>query len=187
MSPSPEVDLSSPEFGDDLPMGPPTPAEGFGGRGSRPRDGAVDHRLPNHRAPSPPLEADEKGFTETATAARARAMSWHESVVPDESADPAADEPAEETAEMTRRKDQELGYELFGHSHGALDVPGQRALGITSPMMQARHARAGTDGLPKKGGPVPMDEDVEMAGGAWELDSPEDVELEELDGLFTDF
>jgi hypothetical protein len=81
LSPSPEIDLSSPELDDSLPMGPPTPGESFSGRSSLTRDGTVDRRTPRNRAPTPPLEADEKGFTETATAVRARGMSLHEPIV----------------------------------------------------------------------------------------------------------
>jgi len=55
-------------------------------------------------------------------------------------------------------------------------------------MIPARRARTGMDGMHRKAGELmPMDEDVEVGGATWELDSPEDVELDELDGMFTDF
>jgi hypothetical protein len=189
LSPSPEIDLSSPELDDSLPMGPPTPGESFSGRSSLTRDGSVDHRIPRNRAPTPPLEADEKGFTETATAVRARGMSLHEPTV-QVSIETAEehdmhDEPAEETPEMTHRKDQELGYELFGQTHVVIGVPNQRIL-ASSPMMRPRHLSE-ADNVAKKTDLASQREDVEMVECSWELDSPENVELDELDGMFSGF
>ena len=189
LSPSPEIDLSTPELDDDLPMGPPTPGESFSGRSSLARDGTVDRRMPRNRAPTPPLEADEKGFTETATAVRARGMSLQEPAikasveVSEEEA--MQDEPVEETPEMTRRKDQELGYELFGQTHSALSVPNQRIL-TGSPLIQPRHGPV-VETVVKKVEAASQQEDVEMGNGSWELDSPENVELDELDGMFSGF
>ena len=189
LSPSPEIDLSNPELDDDLPMAPPTPGESFSGRSSMSREGTADRRIPRNRAPTPPLEADEKGFTETATAVRARGMSLHEPVVhvsvevTEEQS--MHDEPVEETPEMTHRKDQELGYELFGQAHGALDVPNQRIL-TSSPTMQPRHGSV-VETVVKKANVASQQEDVEMGECSWELDSPENVELDELDGMFTGF
>ena len=182
MSPSPEVDLSHPDFDRDLPMGPPTPGESFSGRSSLTRDGHVDHRLPSNRAPSPPLEADEKGFTETATAVRARGMSMHEPQV-QVSVEVEQSPPAEETAEMRHRRDQEAGYELFGQSTGALGVPSQKIL-TSSPLMTSRQETTVTFASSVT---VVNHEDVEMGDGIWDLDSPENVELDELDGLFSGF
>jgi len=55
--------------------GPPTPPGSFSARSSlAPHD--LHHRLShNHRAASPPLEGDEKEFTQTATSARERTSS----------------------------------------------------------------------------------------------------------------
>jgi hypothetical protein len=68
LSPSPEVDLSSPEFGEDH--------ADMDGRGSG-SGSFSDHRqhrlLHNHRAASPPLEGDEREFTQTASSVRERA------------------------------------------------------------------------------------------------------------------
>ena len=190
LSPSPEFSFSSPELDEDLPMAPPTPGETFSGRSSVSRDGTADRRNARHRAPTPPLEADEKGFTETATAVRARGMSLHEPVVQvsievseDEN---MHEEPVEETPEMTHRKDQELGYELFGQAHGAVGVPSQRIL-TSSPMMQPRHVVSVVEAVVKKINVANQQEDVEMTESSWELDSPENVELDELDGMFSGF
>ncbi|KAL4928422.1 uncharacterized protein BDV17DRAFT_264185 [Aspergillus undulatus] len=66
-SPSPEVDLSSPDFEEgDIEAGSTRHSPGFS-----------DHRhtrlIHSHRAASPPLEGDEKEFTQTASAVRERA------------------------------------------------------------------------------------------------------------------
>lgn len=191
LSPSPEVDLSSPDLDEDHQMGPPTPGESFSGRSSLNPDGTnVENRPPPNRAPSPPLEADEKGFTETATAVRARGMSMNEStihtsieVTMDQGNRPQM-EVIEETAEMTHRRDQELGYELFGHAHGTLTVPNHPTL-LSSPMMVAKDDHAANV---KKVTALVTDiglQDVEMT--SWELRCPENVELDELDGMFSGF
>ncbi|KAL1971220.1 hypothetical protein VTN77DRAFT_172 [Rasamsonia byssochlamydoides] len=66
LSPSPEVDLSSPEFEEDQ-----ADINGHAG------NGFSDHRhhrlVHNHRAASPPLEGDEREFTQTASSVRERA------------------------------------------------------------------------------------------------------------------
>lgn len=72
-SPSPEVDLSSPDFEEgDIDL------DACGGSGSaRHSPEFPDHRhtrvVHSHRAVSPPLEGDEKEFTQTASAVRERA------------------------------------------------------------------------------------------------------------------
>ncbi|KAI9803038.1 MAG: hypothetical protein M1825_002273 [Sarcosagium campestre] len=67
LSPSPEVDLSPPEI-EEPDHDPLTPAGSFSGRSSLARDiSQLDVGLMSHRAISPPLEGDEKEFTQTAT------------------------------------------------------------------------------------------------------------------------
>lgn len=74
-SPSPEVDLSSPDFEDESmnlhgrPDGAARP--GHGGFGDHHQSNM--RMLHSHRAASPPLEGDEKEFTQTASAVRERA------------------------------------------------------------------------------------------------------------------
>ena len=190
MSPSPEVDLSSPDLDQDHPISPPTPGESFSGRSSVSREPTIgDNRVTQIRAPSPPLEADEKGFTETASAARARALS-----VNDPTPQPSVEvtmhgtgstplPPVEETAELRQKRDQELGYELFGHAHTALVVPQQGAL--NSPMIPPREDHRASA---KKAVTIVTDMDsLDADLSRWELRSPENVELDELDGMFTGF
>lgn len=68
-SPSPEVDLSSPDFEDDEHMNLNGRPDGT----SRGHDFHHHRLLHSHRAASPPLEGDEKEFTQTASAVRERA------------------------------------------------------------------------------------------------------------------
>lgn len=73
LSPSPEIDLSSPEFEEDE-----ADLTVRGSSSSRTPDSGFtvhrQHRLAhNHRAASPPLEGDEKEFTQTASSVRERA------------------------------------------------------------------------------------------------------------------
>lgn len=73
LSPSPEVDLSSPELDDlddDVPM-PGTPIGSFSGR----HTSVLVIAAQNHRAASPPLEKDEKEFTQTADGLQKRKLS----------------------------------------------------------------------------------------------------------------
>ncbi|WEW55041.1 hypothetical protein PRK78_000469 [Emydomyces testavorans] len=77
MSPSPEVDLSSPAFDHEdpgliehsTPGRPPTPTGSYSVRNTMPHNYGLSH---NTRAVSPPLEGDEKEFTLTASSVRER-------------------------------------------------------------------------------------------------------------------
>ncbi|KAJ5804632.1 uncharacterized protein N7518_000935 [Penicillium psychrosexuale] len=70
-SPSPEVDLSSPDFEE---HGDLNPSASHGGSSNHFSTASNLTRLMNsHRAASPPLEGDEKEFTQTASAVRERA------------------------------------------------------------------------------------------------------------------
>lgn len=189
-SPSPEIDLSTPDDEElvDSPDRPPTPSGSFSGRSSLARDGTnSDSQRPQNRAPSPPLEADERGFTETANAVRARGMSLNDTIV--HPSTETADEPVrmEEMIDVTNRRDQDFGFELFGQSNNALATSASSVM-LSSPMMQPRETQM-YHGARKGGDIINLDisvKDVEMTG-AWELKSPENVELDELDRLFSGF
>lgn len=180
LSPSPDVDLSSSHLDSHIPAAPPTPGESFSGRSSLNPDGTVDSRAQSMRAPSPPLEPDEKGFTETATAVRARGMSLQQPQLAVSIEEPQRMvEPVEETPEMRHRRDQELGYELFGHGHPGLQVPAQKAT-TSSPMIQPKqeHSRKLQ---------VTFDlDDVDMDETRFDLMSPESIEVDDLDVIFAD-
>lgn len=185
-SPSPEVELFSPDLDHDDPMEPPTPGEYFSARSSLNPDGTPDVRRRPNRAPSPPLEADERGFTETATAVRARGMSLHNptvqaSIEGDERQ--LATEVSDETPEQRQKRDRELGLALFGQSHSGLHVP-EHKMFSSSPMMQARPDHQAT--MAKLNMSLELD-DVEMGEAAWTITSPEEIDVDELDDMFMGF
>ncbi|OGE53401.1 hypothetical protein PENARI_c008G08875 [Penicillium arizonense] len=70
-SPSPEVDLSSPDFGEDVDLN--SPASHAGSSDHFPDASNLSRLMHSNRAASPPLEGDEKEFTQTASAVRERA------------------------------------------------------------------------------------------------------------------
>ncbi|KIW84117.1 hypothetical protein Z517_03364 [Fonsecaea pedrosoi CBS 271.37] len=186
LSPSPEVELYSPDLDHHDPMQPPTPGDHFSARSSLNPDGTPDVRRRTNRAPSPPLEEDERGFTETATAVRARGMSLHNPIVQasievDEKT-PAV-EVSEETPEQRQNRDRELGFALFGQSHQALHVPEQK-LFSSSPMIQAKPDHQ----APVTKTNLTLDLDgIEMGVAAWSMMSPEQIDVEELDEMFMGF
>lgn len=162
LSPSPEVDLSSPEFDDeDEDMVPSVPTGSFSGR-VRPV-----HR--NTRASSPPLEKDEKEFTQTARGMQKRKLSsdTQMSGVPSEMADHPT-KPAESET-------------LFGegrHSNIA-----NTTMFVSSPAMKPSLSI----NVLKR----PFEESTDLWKSVestmdWDMRSPEHVELDELDGMFDD-
>lgn len=177
-SPSPEVELFSPdlEHESSVPT-PPTPGESFSGRNSLNPDGTSDIRSRPNRAPSPALEADERGFTETATAVRARGMSL-QGPPPQPSVEvvqqPITEE--DETPEQQQKKDRLLAYSLFGGLH----VPEQKALG-SSPLIAPK-----ADHHSKMALTLNLD-DVEMSDAQYAMRSPETIDVDELESLFTGF
>jgi len=187
LSPSPEVELYSPELDHEDSVRPPTPGEHFSARSSLNPDGTPDVRRRPNRAPSPPLEADERGFTETATAVRARGMSLNNptvqaSVEVDEKVQ--SGEVTEETPEQRQRRDRELGLELFGQSHPSLHVPEQKVLS-SSPMIEATPDHQQPI-MAKMNLSLQLD-DIEMEEASWPIMSPEHIDLDELDTLFLGF
>lgn len=173
---SPEVELFSPDFEDDngVPT-PPTPGEAFSGRNSLNPDGTPDIRVRSNRAPSPALEADERGFTETATAVRARGMSLQSAAPqPSVEVDRSAVIEEEETPEQQHTRD---AFDLFGkerlHAH-------QKAVG-SSPMI---HAKSDTMVKPH---PVLVLDDIAMNDVTDHLLSPEMVDIDELESMFSGY
>ncbi|KAI1481055.1 hypothetical protein K445DRAFT_27970 [Daldinia sp. EC12] len=163
LSLSPEVDLSSPEFDDmdeDIPM-PGTPMGSVSGR-HRPIN------VPrNPRGDEPPLEKDEKEFTQTADGLQKRKASGHLLRV-----DPVDQAPIDDGMQ---------NEQLFGEPPRTL-APSllPHMVFMTSPAMR-----------PSMMLPVKKDAEAEN----WtKLDSildwdrsPETVELDELDGLLDDY
>ncbi|TAQ90299.1 hypothetical protein B7494_g1384 [Chlorociboria aeruginascens] len=161
LSPSPEIDLSSPEYEDENLATPPTPTGSFSGRAERP--------IRNNRSSSPPLEKDEKEFTQTARGMQKRKLS--EDI-------PMSGVPSE-VGGTTRTSDADVLF--YGEGRG-LNVVHTSV--FSSPAMKPSLA---LNTLKK-----PFEESVDIWGRVestmdWDMRSPENVELSELDGMLDDF
>jgi len=161
LSPSPEVDLSSPEFDDVEMVSPATPSGSFSGR--------VDRISRNHRATSPPLEKDEKEFTQTAVGMQKRKFSGDVQM---------GGVPSEMEDHPTKSVETDA---LFGEGRG-LNVL-NTAVFISSPAMKPSLSLSTTK--------RPFEDSNDLWGRVestmdWDMRSPENVELEELDGMFDD-
>ncbi|OAA67954.1 hypothetical protein SPI_00149 [Niveomyces insectorum RCEF 264] len=188
LSPSPEVDLSSPELDDaedDVPM-PNTPIGSFSARFPR----ASSHYVArDHRGASPPLEKDEKEFTQTAEGLQKRRLAGHASLVLASAAPPTTTVSSPlSTGSLTllghgmdldeAARDDSL---LFGSESRHLVVSNTHSFAVlASPAMRPTFSL----GLKKE---------TEFDGWAkldtmldWDR-SPESIELEELDGLLGEF
>lgn len=210
LSPSPEVDLSTPELDTDAPgheddfNTPLTPAgSSFSGRSSLARDGTnasseVINLVHNHRAASPPLEGDEKEFTQTASSMRMRGMNLDELNIREstESEKATVQDPAEmqidETEEEKVKRNQEAAATLFGGHHETAEEVGLAVMG--SPLVKPIQAQGLYEKCTKKEGMVDieMKDSVSIAGdggfgGGWDVRDPESIELEELDDLLGGF
>lgn len=162
LSPSPEVDLSSPEFDDmedDEPM-PLTPVGSFSGRHSI--------AVQNQRGASPPLEKDEKEFTQTADGLQKRKLNGELLN--------AKSEPSEQSMAMDEHKDETLFAEPKPQATPAPSM----AFSIASPAMRPAFS-------------LNLKRESEMDSWAkydslleWDR-SPETVELDELDCLLNDY
>ncbi|KAI0142713.1 hypothetical protein GGR57DRAFT_382647 [Xylariaceae sp. FL1272] len=166
LSMSPEVDLSSPDF-DAVDEDCPVPGSRIGSVAQR--QPPVHSLTRNHRAEEPPLEKDEKEFTQTADGLQKRkARGELISATP---------------VDQSGIDDGMQNEQLFGEPHRQL-VPTYfpRMSFLTSPAMR-----------PSLVIPPPMKRDGETEGWSkldalldWDK-SPETIELDELDGLLDDY
>lgn len=175
LSPSPEVDLSSPEF-DDAPcdddgsVAPPTPSGSFSGRLVRGGSAQSNSR----RGASPPLEKDEREFTLTARGMQRRKMNGRL---------PSSDSPAQLGEPSKASKERDLDGDLFmdsRHSHlnaaqGLVSSPAMKPTML--PLMQTGSA------LGKRNWGDMSEEVWIRESEDWDSRSPEMVGLEELDGM----
>lgn len=185
MSPSPEIDLSSPEFED---VG--TPFSDHLSLGSHPT--SASNMAHNRRAQSPPLEKEEREFTQIHSALQQRSRSQSEtkptvtkstSTLVVGSVDlvmtdgPTALE-ADETEESAAKKNSEAAAMLFGHVVGSNHLAVQSIevdFAASSPLVRPTKRSWDAD---------VRTADDEMSWDFGELQSPENVELDELDHLF---
>jgi hypothetical protein len=173
LSPSPEVDLSSPEFDDmedDGIAAPPTPSGSFTGRLMHADAANASNLARNHRATSPPLEKDEKEFTQTARGMRKLGQKDES---PKEVAQPSA-------VEGVRHMELDPN-ELFGeHRSHAMHMPTHGF--VSSPAMKPL--------LPLVTGKRAFEEITDVWARdevEWDSRSPENIDLDELDGMFDSF
>ena len=170
LSPSPEVDLSSPEFDemdDDFAM-PSTPIGSFSMRGFYMPPRPVHSGSGRHgRAGSPPLEKDEKEFTQTADGLQKRKLNGD--LVP--SSNSAL--PADQTMSMDLERDESS---LFGAMSGfPTSFVSSPAIRPSTMSLNFGRKEGDVDSWAKFEGMLEWDR------------SPENIELEELDGLLDDY
>ena len=198
LSPSPEIDLTEDLDVDDPGVAvdfvtPPTPAgSSFSGRSSLARDGSngstPDNALShNHKAASPPLEGDEKEFTQTASNMRMRGMSLDDPTVRPSTED-SVEVLAEETEEEKAKRNREAAEALFGAHHGqdsSLMITSSPLMKAIQPLTVEKDSRQGTQD-------VEMKESISILGDngvglTWDTREAEDIQLEDLDDLFGAF
>lgn len=199
LSLSPEVELSTEDL--DFPgsgaevdfVTPPTPAgSSLSGRSSLARDGS--HGSPpedilsrNHKAVSPPLEGDEKEFTQTASSMRMRGMSLDDPTIRPSTEDTNEME-VEETEEEKAKRNGEAAEALFG-TQQAQDT-GMGALG--SPSVKPLHSVVIEKAQKRESEDIEMKGSISILGDSghsltWETREPEDIRIEDLDDLFGAF
>jgi hypothetical protein len=170
LSPSPEVDLSSPEFDDmddDFAM-PSTPIGSLSLRGfAGPRRHAPSRH--HHRGASPPLEKDEKEFTQTADGLQKRKLSG---------------DLLSASLDQVVISDAEFGPKEEGGLFGDRTLAPPAVAFVTSPAMRP-FAPLSLNLSAKKDGEADAWARLENMV-EWDR-SPENIELEELDGLLNDY
>ncbi|KAF2033715.1 hypothetical protein EK21DRAFT_58192 [Setomelanomma holmii] len=179
MSPSPELDLSD---YDENSVDP------FSSQTHPPTTANIAH---NRRAQSPPLEKDEREFTQTASFLQQRRRSQEAerqrsastSAEPTQRSDVIMEEVTqtiEETEESAARKNSEIAVALFGHVDAAAAFPATFAPGSPAlkPVLHLEMPPPAT-----KPHTVKFDaDDLD-----WAMKSPETIEVDELDEIFGEY
>lgn len=176
LSPSPEVDLSSPELDDidmddDSLMAPPTPTGSFSGRLVAP----TKPNIRSHRADEPPLEKDEKEFTQTARGMQKRKLSGSsepQTVVPPSSVVPKF--------EVNNKSDFDNDLFAIKNREAFPSSPAIKPTAVVSAVEKK-------DAFTSLGLPIEGIWKVDGAEQEWDTRSPEHIELAELDGMFDGF
>ncbi|KAK4190768.1 hypothetical protein QBC35DRAFT_54467 [Podospora australis] len=182
LSPSPEVDLSSPEFDemdDDMPR---TPIGSFSmhdgffpPRHSHHHNHSNNGRSNSRRAASPPLEKDEKEFTQTADGLQKRKLNGGDLLKGN-----APTEQAPTTVADLERDESSL-FGGTSNTSAALSVP------TPMPFASSPAIRASSTFYPRKES-LPEVESWNKWDSMLEWDrNPENIELDELDGLLSDY
>ncbi|GAM87962.1 hypothetical protein ANO11243_059910 [Dothideomycetidae sp. 11243] len=195
LSPSPEVDLSSPELDEDNDV---ELASMYSSRSSLSRGPSSVNLSHNRRAASPPLEREERDFKQTANQlqqqrrdSQQKSRQASEVAVKIESAN---DQPApvvidliEESEESLAKRNREEAAALFGgHDQLTSLINGLDA------QLVAVKVSVETDSLAAKTSEsqsMNLEKDTQMGDWAdWEhIQSPENIELDELEDLFDSY
>ena len=195
LSPSPEVELSTEDLDfaesaveGEFPHAPSRTNSSFSGRPSMARDGsnassknALSH---NHKAASPPLEGDEREFTQTASSMRMRGMSL-DSPIPKTIAEEVQEMEVEETEEEKAKRNREAAEALFG-AHHAQVIP---LAHTSSPLVKPLERLASEQPVKGESEDVEMKDSISILGGegaglTWETREPDNIQVEDLDDLF---
>lgn len=199
MSPSPELEFGTEELDVAVPgaqgefVTPPTPAgSSFSGRSSLARDASngsssdsvLSH---NHRSASPPLEGDEKEFTQTASSMRMRGMSLDDPTMRPATEDVYEIE-IEETEEVKAKRNREAAEALFGTHH----TQDTGLAGLSSPVVKPVHQTPVRKETKQEVEDVEMKESMSILGNnrtslTWDTREAEDIRIEDLDDLFGAF
>ncbi|KAF2747973.1 hypothetical protein M011DRAFT_401288 [Sporormia fimetaria CBS 119925] len=179
-SPSPELDLSSPEYEDDL--------DPF----ANPAHAPISNMSHSRRAQSPPLEHEEREFTQTATFLQQRRRSFEA----ESSREPSAPsehihrgdiimgnthDPLDETEESAAHKNSATAAALFGQMGHITGFPHEFT--PSSPILRPSHVM---DAPPmfKFGEVKATHDDLDWS---LSIERPEEVALHELDELLGDY
>ncbi|KAK5722112.1 hypothetical protein LTR17_014384 [Elasticomyces elasticus] len=212
LSPSPEVDLSSPELDQDTVERPPTPGAPFSGRNSLSRDSRSSSLSHPKRAASPQLEREERDFKQTANQLYEQAqlrrnslqqdtkMEQDDAVAGAERDNVSVSMSIEETEENAALRHHADAAALFGHAEHLKIPSAPIMMDFSSPMMRPQ-CELHLDLVPS---PMKMSSFTEHTENmtldptstssslslldtafAWDtLQSPENIELAELDDMF---
>lgn len=182
LSPSPEVDLSSREFDhedDDMMMpGPPLGSlsmRGYATGATRLNSHQASGGDRHHRAASPPLEKDEKEFTQTADGLQKRKLNGNMLT-----ASPATEQLT--SVDYDARDDSALFDErIVSSAPNATGAPAMTF--VTSPVIRpfAMSPNLGGKRDEEASNWTEFDQMLE-----WDC-SPENIDIEELDGLFNGY
>ncbi|KAI9670817.1 MAG: hypothetical protein M1829_004706 [Trizodia sp. TS-e1964] len=219
LSPSPEIDLSPPDL-EDVNGVPSVPGGGsFGGPGVLLHDNSNNlssvNIAHNHRAASPPLEGDEREFTQTASNMQKRGLGQRDAQVANAAEDnnnftntnngddgsdgisianeevrPAPIATVDETEESAQQRNHDTATALFGHSVPSHLMRGVTPIGLSSPDVRSMNLQITTTSIKhfSHAAHELMDVDgQEFADWDTAMMSPENVELSELDALLGGF
>jgi hypothetical protein len=139
----------------------------------------------NSRATSPPLEKDEREFTQTARGMQMQRRKLSQDFGRKSATVTNAPETYDVPGDDSATKNIEFAESLFGRAHALSHA--MNSVEIASPVVKASAPLPITGmSLGKRGFEEMSWEKIEQ-GMDWDMRSPEQVELEELDGLLDDF